>query len=81
MHTAYDELAGKYTRQKMLHGLASLFELDNISPKKIGKTEMESILNKIFGNEKMDSRKRSMNRELKITSIHLGNWYMILKPK
>lgn len=57
MHAAYDDLANKYPQQKMLHALAALFELNGISPKKIVKTDIETILNDLLSTKRWIAEK------------------------
>lgn len=57
MHWAYDELADKYAQQKILHGLASLFELTGIVPKKINNTDLATIFNDLLTTKQWISEK------------------------
>ena len=52
LHTTYDDLANKYPNLKMMNAIAGLFEINELSPKKITKTQLESFLSSLSATKK-----------------------------
>ena len=57
LHTTYDDLANKYPNLKMMHAIAGLFEINELSPKKITKTQLESFLSSLSATKKWITEK------------------------